>query len=445
MCRLLAISCRDFVFPEKALYGLQVMQDSDEDSGLGLLLRDLGGPFENMKSVPILSGVFSKEGVKRLGCFMLNKGFTTKYKIGFKSSLKPPKGVPRRDIYLVSAYDYPSDWEGIPDWQRRQRLVSIRMELSKIGKESQEIIPFSFWPDTIIVKELGNPMAVAEYLNLNRKEMTARIIIVQGEQGAGCGNRLRSCSPSFLGGFATVVNGENTANATNREFLKSRGFIGYDGTRSAGDVFTDTLHYTMSGLGLGLDAYKHIITPLPNEFLETHPQRQFLQHVKQSCRNRIIDGPNCIIGVLPDNTLFMVQDRQKLRPGVVGCDNGAFVFSTDISGLDAVLPKRDLRTDIQPMHMDIVCVGPERDRISVIRQTDPLLLPNCRHSPKLQFLPAIKHPKHTSCRIGFVAYLYLKEKKTRNKQQIPGGEIWKETQKNILKQKTPKATQFSAL
>ena len=32
----------------------------------------------------------------------------------------------------------------------------------------------------------------------------------------------------------------------------------------------------------------------------------------------IIDGPNCIIGSLPDNTLFMAQDRKKLRPGIIG-------------------------------------------------------------------------------------------------------------------------------
>lgn len=376
MCRLLAMSCRDYVFPDKALLGLQVMQDGLEDSGLGLLLRDLGGPFEKIKSAPILSGVFSKAGVKRLGCFMLNKGFTTKYKLGFKPSRKPPKGVPRRDIYLVSAYDYPSEWESMPDWQRREKLTSIRMELSSIGKESQDMVPFSFWPDTIIVKEIGDPMSVAEYLDLNRRELTAKIVMVQGEQGAGCENRLKSCSPSFLGGYATIVDGENTASAANREFLKSRGFIGYNGMRSAGDVFTDALHYTMNGLGLGLDAYKHIITPLSNSLIEKHPQRQILEHVKKSCRSLIIDGPICIVGVLPDKTLFMIQDRQKLRPGVVGYDNGSFVFSTDISGLDAVLPKRDLRKDIQPMHMDIVCVGPERDRISVLRQTDPLRLPN---------------------------------------------------------------------
>jgi hypothetical protein len=336
----------------------------------------LGGPFEAIKTAPILSGVFSKAGVKRLGCFMLNKGFTVKFKLGFKPSGTPPRGVPKRDIYLVSAYDYPSEWEDLPDSERFDRLTSIRMELHSIGKKSQEMVPFSFWPDTIIVKELGDPMTVAEYLDLNRKELTARIVLVQGEQGGPCGNGLRSCSPSFLQGFATIANGDNTAARTNREFLKSRGFVGYTGSRTAGDVFTDTLHYTISTLGLGLDTYKHIVTPLGGRRLEEHPHRPLLKSIRQSCRNLIIDGPVCIIGVLPDNTLFMLQDRQKLRPGVVGTDNGIFVFSSEISGLDAVLPKRDLRLDFQPMHMDIAFVHPERDKISVLRQTAPLELPN---------------------------------------------------------------------
>ncbi|MCK7509786.1 MAG: hypothetical protein MZV70_40945 [Desulfobacterales bacterium] len=34
----------------------------------------------------------------------------------------------------------------------------------------------------------------------------------------------------------------------------------------------------------------------------------------------------------------MVQDRKKLRPGVVGGKPGVFAFSSEICGLDAAIP-----------------------------------------------------------------------------------------------------------
>ena len=176
----------------------------------------------------------------------------------------------------------------------------------------------------------------------------------------------------FLQGMSTMTNGENTAFVPIKEFLKSRGFPGYTGFQSDSEVFTHILHYTLKGLGLSLEAYKHIITPLCGTALETHPDAQLLKQLKQSCRRMIIDGPNCVIGSLPDHSLFMVQDRKKLRPGVVGGRRGQFAFASEICGLDAVIPDRDKSKDFQPMHLDTAIVGPDRQEINICRQTDPL-------------------------------------------------------------------------
>jgi hypothetical protein len=69
----------------------------------------------------------------------------------------------------------------------------------------------------------------------------------------------------------------------------------------------------------------------------------------------------------------MVQDRKKLRPGVIGGVAGTFVFSSEVCGLDAVLPHRDPRQDFQPMHLDTAVVTPARQRVERMRQTDSLL------------------------------------------------------------------------
>ena len=241
-----------------------------------------------------------------------------------------------------------------------------------MGGHTGDMILFSFWPNTIILKELGDPLSFSEYLNLNRKDLTAKVILVQSEQSTDCLGDLNTCSPSFLQGFASVVSGENTASEINREFLNSRNFAGYNGHRSESAVLTYTFHYTFKKLGLGLDGLKHVVTPLDSDQIERHPNGQILKHLKFSCRHLIVVGPNCIIGCLPNNTLFMVQDRQKWRSGVIGSDNGTFVFSSDISALNAVLPKRNIKRDFQPMNMDIAYVEPGSDEIQVYRQTEPL-------------------------------------------------------------------------
>jgi hypothetical protein len=69
----------------------------------------------------------------------------------------------------------------------------------------------------------------------------------------------------------------------------------------------------------------------------------------------------------------MVQDRKKLRPGVIGGTDGTFVFASEMCGLDAVIPHRDKTGDIQPMHLDTAIVRPERQTVELVSQTDPLL------------------------------------------------------------------------
>jgi hypothetical protein len=111
---------------------------------------------------------------------------------------------------------------------------------------------------------------------------------------------------------------------------------------------------------------------LQDAAIADHPNADLLRQLKHSCRRLIIDGPNCVIGCLPDHSLFMAQDRKKLRPGVVGGRPGRYAFSSEICGLDFAVPDRDKSKDFQPMHLDTVIVGPERQEVSICSQTQPL-------------------------------------------------------------------------
>ena len=318
MCRLFAITSEEPLSPMVAVDALNVMKEGHDGSGVGLFLRDLAGPFEDMKDAPVLSGIFTESGLRRLDRHMMDKGFMTKFKVAIKVAKTPPPGVPKRDIYLIRAYELPEEWDDLPQDQVYEKLMETRLELRRMGEEKNDMIVFSLWPDVIMIKEIGDPMTVAEHLKLERKDLRARIVMAQGRQNTNYEINLYACHPFFLKGFSTMTNGENTAFIPIKEYLSSRGYPGYTGYQSDSEVFTHILHYSMETLKLDLPWYKHVITPLQENDLEKHPDAEFLRHLKRSCRKLTIDGPNCVIGSLPDHSLFMLQDRKKLRPGVVG-------------------------------------------------------------------------------------------------------------------------------
>ena len=355
-----------------AINALNAMKEGHDGSGVGLFLTELDGPFKELASFPILSGIFTKDGLKRLDEFMTNKGFKPKYRVAIEPTKNPPPGIPKRDVYLMQVYECPDRWEELSEEEKRFQLMMTRLQLRKMGEEKQDIIVYSFWPDVIMIKEIGDPMTFAEYIDLDRKEFKAKVILAQGRQNTNYAINLYACHPFFIQGIATMTNGENTAFVPIREFLTSRGFPGYIGYQSDSEVFTHILHYMIYHLGLSIEFYKHIITPLQDNELDKHPNGEFLRRLKHACRMLTIDGPNCVMGCLPDKTLFIVQDRKKLRPGVVGGRPGFFAIASEMCGLDAVIPPKERVWEFQPMYLDTAIIPPDRKELRICRQTEPL-------------------------------------------------------------------------
>jgi len=376
MCRLFALSSRDPVSPMRAIEALNVMKEGHDGSGVGLFLHDLGGPFGEIKDAPILSGIFSDEGLKRLDAYMDDRGFLAKSTLALEPRTKAPEGTPIRGTYLARAYEPPAAVRAMSQADRELEYMKTRVALRLMGEGEEDIRVFSFWPDTIMIKEVGDPLAVGEYLGLDRPELYSRRILAQGRQNTNYAINLYACHPFFIQGVCTMTNGENTAFVPIKEYLSSRGFPGYMGYQSDSEVFTHIMHFTLNRLHLGVEYYKHVITPLSNAEMEGHPDRELLGRIKQTCRKLIIDGPNCVIGCLPDGTMFMVQDRKKLRPGVVGGKPGLFAFSSEICGLDAAIPDRDPHADFQPMHLDTAIVRPECQEVSIWNQMQSLPRPH---------------------------------------------------------------------
>ena len=198
----------------------------------------------------------------------------------------------------------------------------------------------------------------------------ARVIMAQGRQNTNYGITLYACHPFFIQGYASMTNGECTAFTPIREFLLSRNFPGYSGYQSDSEVFTHILHYTLKELNLPLQAYKHIITPLSLKELEAHPQSDFLIGLRNACKRLIIDGPNAVIGTLPDETCLLVMDQKKLRPATVGGREGVWAIASEMCGVEAMIPDRNPSLDFQPMREHTIIIPPDRKELEIWSQFD---------------------------------------------------------------------------
>ncbi|PIE56253.1 MAG: glutamate synthase [Desulfobulbus propionicus] len=376
MCRL-ALKSADIAFsPYEVLQAMEAMQEGYDGSGLGLLLRGL--EFEDFHLKPhhvILSGiVHAEQAFHRMTDWMGNQGFEVKYAHEFER---------RRDLleardrfkYLLRVYKIPEAWNQLSEEEVDNRLLATRLALRKDGDEhGGDLTIFSLYRDVVMIKEVGWPLQVGGALGLHDNRLKARVVMAQGRQNTNYGINLYACHPFFIQGIATMTNGENTAYGPIKEWLLGTNIPGYIGYHSDSETFTHILHYVLRKLKLPLQAYKHVITPLKSNELDDHPQGEFLKGLRTVCRRLIIDGPNAVIGSLPDETCLLVMDQKKLRPATVGGRAGAWAIASEMCGVDALVPDRDPALDFQPMREHTVVIPPERKELVLWSQFDPFTM-----------------------------------------------------------------------
>jgi glutamate synthase domain-containing protein 1 len=345
---------------------LETMKEGHDASGMGLALKDLDGEFRELKPYPILSGICSREGYRALEEYMSREGFVEKHM--WSPAIKPVAGIQRRDYYFAKVYDYPETYRDRPMAEKEDLLLRTRLSLRAMGLKDESIVVFSFYPDVIVLKEVGDPLALGEFFGLDKSRLKAKVILAQGRQNTNYAINLYACHPFFLQGFCSMTNGENTAFVPIREYLLGRGFPGYVGYNSDSEVFTHILHYVVRQLGYPLTYYKDVITPLKAEEIAKRPDAAALGLIKSSLRMLTIDGPNCNIGFLPDGTVYMVQDAKKLRPGAVGGVPGRYALMSEECGVDTAVPDRDKARDIFPMRYDMVIISPDAQEVRVWKQ-----------------------------------------------------------------------------
>lgn len=375
MCRLALKTANETFSPYEVLSAMEAMQEGYDGSGLGLLLR--GMEFEDFKynpRFPILSGIAHTEKAwHRVTEFMENRGYELKYDHRF--AFKEGHIEADRFRYFLRAYRMPARFKESSTEVRESEMLRARLALRELATKEDNITVFSFYPDVAMIKEVGWPLQIGDGLCLHDNQIKSRVCMVQGRQNTNYGINLNACHPFFIQGISTMTNGENTAFVPIRDWLVGKNIPGYHGYQSDSEVFTHILHYTLKKLNLPLEAYKHIITPLSTKELSEHPQGEFLTGLRQVCRRLVIDGPNAIIGTLPDETCMLAMDQKKLRPACVGGRDGVWAIASEVCGVQAMVPDRDSSLDFQPMREHTVIVPPDRKELKIWSQYDPFPLP----------------------------------------------------------------------
>ncbi|MDF1614111.1 glutamate synthase [Desulfurivibrio dismutans] len=368
MCRLSAIAAGEYFSVMENILALDTMKEGHDGSGLGVTLQNLGGEFEHLKEYPILSGICTDAGRRKIDDYMESQGFKVKFMWEPRIKEGPGINVKKRGHYLATAYQYPDHYLDRPQAEKEELLTRTRLELRRQGSDDDSLYVFSFWPDVITLKEVGDPLEVGLFFGFDTHPLTAKVILAQGRQNTNYAIQLYACHPFFLQGYCTMTNGENTAFIPNRDYLTGRGVDGYTGYSSDSEVFCHTLHYVHHQLKYPLPYYKDVVTPLKDSELSGRADGQVLGLLKRSLRQLCIDGPNCIIGFLPDGTIFLTQDAKKLRPGIVGGVPGKYGLMSEECGLEQVLPQRRRENDIIPMRADMVIIPPGAQEVKVWNQ-----------------------------------------------------------------------------
>ncbi|MDD3294420.1 MAG: glutamine amidotransferase family protein [Geobacteraceae bacterium] len=357
MCRIGAIKSLNYVHPSKALHLMNSQQKGHDNSGFAMVMQDLGGIFADHKEKPTISLACSDEGLAIAEEILDGSGFRCVFEWIPETNRLPGLDIKAMPNYVFRTFDYPKEMENATKREKEELLTETRLRIRFAMERGETGFVYSFWPDVITLKEIGNPRDIGAFFGLWEADesFTARTITAQCRQNTNYTIVRYAAHPFFLQGYVTLTNGENTFYQKNKDF-QSTLHPGYIGFESDSQCFLYTMHYMHRQLGWPLQYYKHIITPLPFEEVVKREDKEELLAIRQSLAHLEINGPNTIIGALPDFTMWVVCDAKKLRPIVVGRTKDTVVFSSEVCGINEILPERDWEADIYPNEREIVVV-----------------------------------------------------------------------------------------
>lgn len=360
MCRMASIKSQDPVSSVLMLRMMLAMQKGHDNSGFAMVMQDLGGAFSTFKQFPLLSMACTSVGLERVEEILENLGFTPKFDYQPDVDAKPGLNFRKMPHYIFRNYRYPEPLNTLydqPSPEQKKLLLETRLKLREALAHDNQGYVYSFWPDVLTLKEIGDPRDIGTYFQLWNEDhwLKARIISAQCRQNTNYQIVRYAAHPFFIEGYTLMGNGENTFYQKNKEY-QQRLDPAYVGFESDTQCFLYTLHYVMEKLGWPLPYYKHVITPLTFEEMRRRPDAPVLERIRQSCQHLEINGPNTVVFVLPKGEMGICADAKKLRPFVLGQHDGMVVGASEVCGVNMVIPERDYERDVYPGERETVLI-----------------------------------------------------------------------------------------
>ena len=365
MCRIGAIKSKQKLHPSIALKLMRSQQEGHDDSGFAFVMQDLGGLFENYKELPLLSMAGTVEGARLAEDILRDIGFTRVMQWSPDINNKKGLKIEALPIYVFEALQYPKSYKHATKEEKEELLIDTSIRLRKALEETNSGYIYSFWPDTLTLKEIGSPKDIGTYFNLweENKDLTSSIITAQCRQNTNYDIVRYAAHPFFLEGYTGLVNGENTFYEKNKSY-QERLYKGYLGFESDSQCLLYTLHYVRKILKWPLQYFKHTITPLSYDEIIKREDSDILLRIKASLEHLEVNGPNTFLGVTPDKELICVCDSKKLRPVVIGKHNDTVIMTSEVAGINDLMPDRNTEEDIYPNERETVVI---KDDLTVER------------------------------------------------------------------------------
>ena len=166
MCRIGSIKSRTPIQPSTALKLMLPQQEGHDNSGFAMVMQDLYGVFSGYKDKPLLSMACTQRGAQMAEDYMDAHNF-----VHISEWLPMPDKRPGLDIrampyYIFRNYDYPEDAAKMTEAERENLLLDTRLALRKLLEDAGEGYVYSFWPDVLTLKEIGDPADIATYFRL---------------------------------------------------------------------------------------------------------------------------------------------------------------------------------------------------------------------------------------------------------------------------------------
>ena len=223
MCRIGAIKSKVPVEPAKALYLMLPQQEGHDNSGYAMVMQDLYGVFEGHKDKPLLSLACTPRGVRMVDAYMAEQGFEQMLEWLPDVDRRPGLDIKAMPCYVFRNYEYPEAYRGRPQAEREELLLDTRLALRRMLEKDGQGFVYSFWPDVLTLKEIGDPRDIAAYFRLWDEDgpLRAKSIVTQCRQNTNYDIVRYAAHPFFLQGYTLCANGENTFYTKNTEYQKS--------------------------------------------------------------------------------------------------------------------------------------------------------------------------------------------------------------------------------